>query len=181
LSPSWCGCCFGAQKDFADLEAPYTAIADGLVFEPEPPYRIIRSATMDERTIHDSLRSAEERLGRRLDEKPRPHLVDRSAGSIDVFELNLDRTSVADRDAAAQLGAQHCALWFRGEDLFARRAELCRAIEARQAVDPYATLDVVLAPTQPFPLDLLGVVQGRLDAARPSYPTCTGARRIRSA
>ena len=53
-----------------------TAVEDGLVFEPDPPYRIIRTATMDERAIHDSLRAAEERLGRRLDEKPRPHLVD---------------------------------------------------------------------------------------------------------
>jgi hypothetical protein len=166
--------------DFAQVFALYvlpgtamrdTAIEDGLVFEPEPPYRIIRSATMDEQTIHDSLRSAEERLGRRLDEKPRPHLVERGAGSIDVFQLDLDSAGAAERDAAALPGAQHCALWFRGEDLFARRAELCRAIEARQAVDPYATLDVVLAPTQPFPLDLLSVVQGRLDAARPSYAT----------
>ncbi len=62
-------------------------------------------------------------------------------------------------------------MWFEGEDLFSRRAELLRAIEARQAVDPYATLDVVLVPSQPFPLDLIAVVQGRLDAARPSYAT----------
>ena len=148
-----------------------TAVEDGLIFEPDPPYRIIRTATMDEQTIHDSLREAEERLGRRLDEKPRPHLVARTPGAIDVFQLDLDRAGNPERDAAAQPGAQHCALWFQGDDLFARRAELARAIEARQAVDPYATLDVVLAPTQPFPLDLLALVQARLDAARPSYAT----------
>lgn len=148
-----------------------TAMEDGLVFEPEPPYRIIRSATMDEQAIHDSLRAAEERLGRRLDEKPRPHLVERSNGSIDVFHLELDRAGAAERDAAARPGAQHCALWFRSDDLFARRSELLRAIEARQAVDPYATLDVVLVATQPFPLDLISLVQSRLDAARPSYAT----------
>lgn len=166
--------------DFAQVFALYvlpgtamrdTAIEDGLIFEPEPPYRIIRTATMDEQAIHDSLRAAEERLGRRLDEKPRPHLVERGPKAIDVFQLDLDGATAADRHAAAQPGAQHCALWFRGEDLFGRRADLLRAIEARQAVDPYATLDVVLVPTQPFPLDLLGLVQGRLDAARPSYAT----------
>lgn len=148
-----------------------TAVEDGLVFEPEPPYRIIRTATMDEQTIHDTLRAAEERLGRRLDEKPRPHLVAESPGALDVFRLDLDRAGGPERDAAARPGAQHCALWFEGDDLFARRAELLRAIEARQAVDPYATLDVVLAPRQPFPLDLISLVQGRLDAARPSYAT----------
>ena len=148
-----------------------TAVEDGLVFEPDPPYRIIRTATMDERAIHDSLRAAEERLGRRLDEKPRPHLVDATPGALDVFRLELGRESSSARDAAARPGAQHCALWFSGDDLFAHRAELVRAIEARQAVDPYATLDVVLAPTEPFPLDLISLVQSRLDAARPSYAT----------
>ena len=148
-----------------------TAIEDGLVFEPEPPYRIIRTATMSEQVIHDTLREAEERLGRRLDEKPRPHLVAPAAGSLDVFELNLDRANTTDRDAAARPGSQHCALWFEGDDLFSRRAELLRAIEGRQSVDPYATLDVVLVPSQPFPLDLISVVQARLDAARPSYAT----------
>jgi hypothetical protein len=166
--------------DFAQVFALYvlpgtamreSAVADGLIFEPDPPYRIIRTATMDEQAIHDSLRAAEERLGRRLDEKPRPHLVDRTPGAIDVFHLDLERAGNTERDAAARPGAQHCALWFEGSDLFSRRAELLRAIEARQAVDPYATLDVVLAPTQPFPLDLISLVQARLDAARPCYAT----------
>lgn len=148
-----------------------TAEEDGLIFEPEPPYRIIRTATMDERTIHGSLCAAEARLGRRFDEKPRPHLVAESAESLDVFHLDLDRAGGIEREAAARPGAQHCALWFEGGDLFARRADLVRAIEARQAVDPYATLDVVLAPSQLFPLDLISLVQGRLDAARPSYAT----------
>ena len=148
-----------------------SAEADGLIFEPDPPYRIIRTATMDEQAIEDALRSAEERLGRRLDEKPRPHLVQREPGAIDVFHLDLDRADGAARDAAARPGSQHVALWFEGDDLFARRAELLRAIEARQAVDPYATLDVVLAPRQPFPLDLISLVQGRLDAAKPCYAT----------
>jgi hypothetical protein len=148
-----------------------TAAEDGLVFEAVPPYRIIRTATMDEQAIHDTLRAAEVRLGRRLDEQPRPHLVAETPGTLDVFRLELDHSGGPERDAAARPGAQHCALWFEGEDLFARRAELLRAIEARQTVDPYATLDVVLAPKQPFPLDLISLVQGRLDAARPSYAT----------
>ena len=166
--------------DFAQVFALYVlpgtamrerAAEDGLVFEPDPPYRIIRTATMDERAIHDALHSAEQRLGRRLDEKPRPHLVAAGPGSLDVFHLDLDRAGPAERDAAARPGSQHCALWFESDDLFARRAELVRAIAARQAVDPYATLDVVLVTRQPFPLDLLTLVQARLDAARPSYAT----------
>jgi len=42
-----------------------------------------------------------------------------------------------------------------------------RAIDARLAVDPYATLDVVLAPRGPFPLNLLDMVFDRLRRATP--------------
>jgi hypothetical protein len=149
------------------------AAEDGLIYKPDPPYRVIRTATMSEEQIAQALSAAEERLGRRLDARLRPHLVEHGLGGAlsDRFCLDLDRASTTERDQAARPGAQHCALWFEGEDLFARRAELVRAIEARQAVDPYATLDVVLVARQPFPLDLLDLVRGRLEAAAPSYST----------
>ena len=165
--------------DFAQVFALYvlpgtamrdTALADGLVFEPEPPYRIIRTATMDEATIAETLRSAEKRLGRGIDERLRPHLV-AADGTPDVFALDVARATTPERNAAAAPGAQHCALWLGGEDLFAHRAAVLAAIDARHAVDPYATLDVVLVPTQPFPLDLLTAVKARLEAAPPSYST----------
>jgi hypothetical protein len=150
-----------------------SAERDGLVFEREPPYRIIRTATMSQDDIANSLASAEERLGRRLDERPRPHLVSHlpPVSPPDVFHLDLERAGTAERDAAAKPGAQHCALWFEGEDLFSRRAELLAAIDARLAVDPYATLDVVLAPRDVFPLELLDLVRERLDRATPCYAT----------
>ncbi|HYC76917.1 MAG TPA: hypothetical protein VEI02_04735, partial [Planctomycetota bacterium] len=60
-------------------------------------------------------------------------------------------------------------LWLEGEDLFAARGAALRAVEARLAVDPYATLDVVLAPRRPFPFDLLDALKRLFDAATPSY------------
>ncbi len=156
-----------------------TAAQDGLIFEPTPPYRIIRTATMDEQAIASSLAAAEERLGRGLDELPRPHLVSDSPAvdPADVFGLDVERAGAAEREAAARPGAHHCALWFRGDDLYARRADLARAIDARLAVDPYATLDVVLAPTDVFPLDLLPLLRARLATATPSYTTRTAGHR----
>jgi len=147
-----------------------TALADGLVFEPEPPYRIIRTATMDEPAIAEALASAEARLGRRLDEHPRPHLVE--PGDLrDVFHLDLDAAGTTERLEAARPGAQHVALWLEADDLLVRRASLLAAIGARQAVDPYATLDVVLVPRRPFPLDLLDAVAAKLDEGAQSYAT----------
>ncbi|MDP3233642.1 MAG: radical SAM protein [Myxococcales bacterium] len=147
-----------------------TAIDDGLVFEPEPPYRIIRTATMDEQAIADALAAAEERLGRRLDERPRPHLVERGTAR-DVFHLDLDTAGNDQRNDAARPGGQHVALWLEADDLFSKRQAVLDAIGARQNVDPYATLDVVLAPGQPFPLDLLDAVAAKLDSGTQSYAT----------
>jgi len=142
------------------------AAAEGLHFDPAPPYRVERTATMDRHTMVRCLFDAEERLGRRLDEEPRPHLVDASAGHTDVFTVQLDDGVQA---ALSEPGAQHVALWCRGRDLFARRDVIARAIDARLAVDPYAILDVVLVADAPFPLDLLEIVRAQLEAATPSY------------
>ncbi|HEY5675882.1 MAG TPA: radical SAM protein [Myxococcales bacterium] len=138
-----------------------TAAADGVVFDPAPPYRVRRTAAFDEQALLETLLAAEERLGRRLDEWPRPHLIDRG---IDGF-------------AAQKPGPQHAALWFQDPDLFARRDELLRALDARLAIDPHATLDVVLCPQAPFPLDLLDAVRARLRKAPQSYASRALAHR----
>jgi tRNA A37 methylthiotransferase MiaB len=130
-----------------------TAMEDGVVFDPAPPYRVQRTAAFSEDALRATLLAAEARLGRRLDEWPRPHLVD---GGLDGFSPQAP-------------GAQHVALWFEGRDLFARRAEIAAALDLRLRIDPYATLDVVLAPEEPFPLDLLELVRARLDSGTPSY------------
>lgn len=131
-----------------------TAEADGVLFDPAPPYRVQRTATFSPGQLIETLLLSEERLGRRLDEWPRPHLVD---GGLDGFA------------PGQKPGAQHVALWFAADDLFARRDRIVRAIDARLQIDPYATLDVVLAPGDPFPLDLIDLVRAKLDAAPQSY------------
>ncbi|MFL5363882.1 MAG: B12-binding domain-containing radical SAM protein [Myxococcales bacterium] len=156
-----------------------TAAEDGVVFDPAPPYRVTRTATMSEEQIRAALAQAEERLGRRLDEVPRPHLVEAPGGAgfaavasrgaqkgdpPDVFHVDLDAPL-----APAPPGAQHVALWLEGADLFRSRAAALRAIDARLSVDPHATLDVVLAPRHEFPLDLLELLRARLDSAPSSY------------
>ncbi|MGE5049729.1 MAG: B12-binding domain-containing radical SAM protein, partial [Deltaproteobacteria bacterium] len=138
-----------------------SAGADGVLFDPAPPYRVRRTAAFDEDALLRTLLAAEERLGRRLDEWPRPHLVE---GGIDGF-------------GPQKPGPQHAALWFDGPDLFARRDDLLRAVDARLAVDPYAMLDVVLCPQAPFPLDLLDAVRDRLRKGPQSYASRALAHR----
>jgi tRNA A37 methylthiotransferase MiaB len=138
-----------------------TALEDGVEFDPFPPYRVRRTATFSETQLRETLMEAETRLNRRLDEWPRPHLCDGGevpspGGSLDGF-------------APQAAGPQHSALWFQGTDLFGRRPEILRSIDARLAIDPFATLDVVLAPSDPFPLDLLDAIRANLDAGPRSY------------
>ena len=66
-------------------------------------------------------------------------------------------------------GGRHVSLWHEGSDLFGRRAEVMRAIDQRLAVDPHATLDVVLRPREPFPLNLVDALKVRLAAAPATY------------
>ncbi|MGZ6123440.1 MAG: B12-binding domain-containing radical SAM protein [Myxococcales bacterium] len=130
-----------------------TAAEDGVKFDPAPPYRVRSTPAFSEDALLRTVLAAEDRLGRRLDEWPRPHLVE---PGIDGF-------------ARQEPGAQHLALWFRAPDLYARRAEILRGVDARLRIDPYATLDVVLRPGIPFPLDLLDAIRARLREAPPSY------------
>ncbi len=130
-----------------------TAEADGVEFDPAPPYRVRRTATFTERALLETLLAAEDRLGRRLDEWPRPHLCD---GGVNGF-------------VAQTPGSQHLALWFAAADLYGRRDRILSAIDARLAVDPFATLDVVLRPETPFPIDLLEAIRARLAAGPQSY------------
>ncbi len=143
-----------------------TAAEDGVEFDPAPPYRVRRTATMRQEDIRACIEEAEARLGRRVDEVPRPHVVEAATDPSDVFRLDLDDPDLLRMRAP---GAQHVALWLTGRDLFARRDVAFAAIEARLAVDPYSTLDLVLAPARQFPLDLLDLLRARLEAAPASY------------
>jgi hypothetical protein len=152
-----------------------TAKEDGVEYDPAPPYRVRRTATFDEDALRDTLFAAEDKLGRRLDELPRPHLVAEPGAQTDVFTVHVaDPSTLAE---VARPGAQHVALWFHGRDLFERRDVISRALDLRLVVDPYAMLDVVLRPEAPFPLDLLDLIRARLARATPSYASRALAHR----
>ncbi len=148
------------------------AAREGLAYDPGPPYRVSATREMDADTLTALIDSAEARLGRRFDELPRPHLVAAPAedGPPDVLHVDLDAPARV-LAAASTPAARHVALVIAGTDLFAERALLAQAIAARMAIDPYATLDVVLRPRRTFPLDLLAVVRRALDGGPASYGT----------
>lgn len=139
-----------------------SAAEDRIEFDRRPPYRVRRTPTLEEESIEELLALAEERFDRRLDEVPRPFLCDAdpSARPRDVFAVELD--AGGEEPTLRDAGAAHASLWISGRDLWADRERCAAAIRARLAVDPYSVLDVVLAPTRPFPLDLLARLRDTL-------------------
>jgi hypothetical protein len=137
------------------------AAEDGVVFDPAPPYRAIRTREMDEAALRRALEFAEEALGRPMEEFPRPHLVSREGAPTppDVFSADLDGTEAEVLAAVSAPGARHAALWLSARDLWRRRDLARRAVEARIATDPFSTLDVVVLARCPFPLDLVDLLK----------------------
>ena len=138
------------------------------MFDPVPPYRVRRTATMDEDALRDALFDAEERLGRRLDETPRaaPRVAPTACPtSRTAFDLDLDRRPGRPRARGAARARSTPRSGSTGRDLFAARAPDRRArSRARIRVDPHARLDVVLARPAPFPLDVVDGLSGALRA-----------------
>ena len=147
----------------------------GISFAAEPPYRVQRTETFAPEDLNEALFAAEDALDRRLDESPRLHLVTATGDPTppSVFEFDLDCGPLAE----APPGARHCAFWYRGDDLFAGRAAIRRHLATHIDREPFAVIDVVLAPARAFPLDLIETLREQLDAGRASYQSRVLAHR----
>ena len=149
----------------------------GLVYDPAPPYRVIRAEGFDETQLIETLLQAEEALDRRLDEYPRLHLISADGTDPeDVLCVDL-AASESETVANANFGARHVALWFRGDDLYPGIERIRSELRVQLQREPFGVLDVVLRPKSPFPFDLLEMILEEFDAATPSYLTRVLAHR----
>lgn len=154
-----------------------SAAADGLEYEALPPYRVRRTRTMEEGEIRAAFTEAEERLGRSVDEVPRPSLCDPRPGPVPatwIVDLDHAGRSTGDLDRG---GASHGTLWLKARDLWLHRERVRSAVAARLRVDPFAVLDVVLSPELPVPVNLLELLEQDFAAAPASYASRSLAHR----
>lgn len=148
------------------------ATQEGLVYEKAPPYTVIRTDRFGEGEVHAVLVESEKLLDRVLDETPRPLLVtdDEILDPPSILAVDMDNPDDSSAvHSASMSAARHTALWLQGTNLFARRTVIRQMLEARFRVDPYCTLDVILVPFEPFPLDLLDFIRECLKRGPPSY------------
>ena len=115
------------------------ATADGLVFEPAPPYQVISTPLIEPGRINALMRQMEVTLDRRLDEYPRPHLVgpENPPDPPDTMLFDVTRSPAELQKAAALPGASHMACWIEGRDLFARREIIHQILQTRMKTDPH--------------------------------------------
>jgi hypothetical protein len=161
-----------------------TAAADGIIYDTLPPYIVRRTSELDEAALLHVLLEAELRLGRSVDELPRPHLVSEPDpnGPLDVFHIDCDSLGLASNytSIVSRPGAWHAALWVAAHDLVRHYEPIQAAISTRIATDPYSVLDVILAPKQGHPLlDATFAIKIRtiLDRDLPTYLTRVQAHR----
>jgi len=149
------------------------AAKEGLFFDEAPPYGITRTGSMGKEDIMESIMQAEDILGRRVEEYPRPFLVDSDEAALpaDILRVDLDCAEIDAMDVVSAPSARHVAVWMESADIFSRRSLIKRVIEKRMLVDPYCTLDVVLVAREPFPLDLMDIVRTSLDVGPEWYLT----------
>jgi radical SAM superfamily enzyme YgiQ (UPF0313 family) len=178
-----------------------TADQFAIEFEPAPPYRLIQTDRIRRDDIKELLDEAEELLDRRLDEYPRPHLVDdeplfatfrhmldhNSSGYIDHlaellpmipdrFEIDLDQDT-PDLSALYYPSTRHTAIWVHVAKLENHLGDIQTIFQTRLKIDPYATVDLLLVPKQDFDLGCIDFLEYMLEQAPPSYLSRAQAHR----
>lgn len=142
------------------------AAKEGLVYNPYPPYRVIRTDTFSEIELIETFFAAEEGLDRRLDEYPRPNLVKFIPDSNDTFSADLnDELS----DDFFRPAARHSTVYFSSRNLYEKKDRMIQIIRKKIELDPFCTMDFVLCTDVEFPVDLFDVLKSVLNQMFPNY------------
>ncbi|MCB1160048.1 MAG: radical SAM protein, partial [Leptospiraceae bacterium] len=142
---------------------------EGLKFLDTPPYYIQKTKSFTYKQIQETLEEVEYRLDYRIDEYPRPHLVDFEYGQSDVYKINYNEYSENMMQLLIGPASSHHAIWFTGKDLFSQKESIIKALRIRKEIDPFCILDVVLNPEENFPLDLLDYIKKELETYPSTY------------
>jgi radical SAM superfamily enzyme YgiQ (UPF0313 family) len=122
------------------------AVRLGLVYQPRPPYYVLRTPTLDRTDLYGLMQEAQELFSVEFDPAP-PPVLDLESG-LDrewLWRIDLDRPADAP-PAAPDRWAQALTLWLGGSDLGVRAREAAAHIEQVLDANPFTTLQVVLEP-----------------------------------
>ncbi|MCB1141109.1 MAG: B12-binding domain-containing radical SAM protein [Leptospiraceae bacterium] len=144
-----------------------TAHLETIEYLKTPPYRILKSNYFTENDLIDVFRESEELLDRRMDEYPRPHLIDERVDSNDIYRLDLN--DLTDWNILKRPSALHYRIWIEGTPRDSILSTIQKIIKIRTDIDPFCILDLVLCTSDLLPIDLLEDLKNQLDNLPLSY------------
>jgi hypothetical protein len=127
----------------------------GLIYQPRPPYYVLRTPTLDRSEMYGLMQEAEELLGVEFDSPPQPVLDFNSDGDAGLGCLDLDSGKGSLPDAAER--HQVFTLQLRSEEFCRHKDEAVTAIREVLDANPFTTLQLVLEPkgSRPIAVSLL--------------------------
>lgn len=120
----------------------------GLVYQPWPPYYVIKTPSFDILEMHDLMEESQEAFGVEFDPLPAPqwdvleHCSD--ASRCCRIDLDAEASDLAVLPASPAVGF---VLWLRSADFHACRNDAAAIVGKLLDANPYTTLQVILEPT----------------------------------
>ncbi len=147
----------------------------GLVFQPVPPYYVLRTPALARADLYALMHEAQELFGIEFDALPPPVLEFDSVSPLESFcRVDLDRSTRPEH--APERWRQAFTLWLKCSDFDRACQDAAAYIRRVLDANPFTTLQVVLEPSRPLtPAALRRALQPRvletLMAACQSSPT----------
>lgn len=131
----------------------------GLKFQPQPPYYVLQTPTLQTQDFYTLMAEAQEIFETEFDPLPDPVIPDlrcdlpesqlteitlHSAWRIDLDDLHLSPQALP----PAAERTQAFTLWFQADDLAKHRAEMERRIDLCLTDNPHTTLQIILEPRE---------------------------------
>ena len=120
----------------------------GLVYQPWPPYYVLKTPTLDILDMHDLMEESQEAFGVEFDPLPTPQwdVLEHCNDASRCCRIDLD----AETNALAALPASPAvgfAIWLRSADFHSRRNDAAAIVGQLLDANPHTTLQVILEPT----------------------------------
>ncbi len=118
----------------------------GLVYQPRPPYYVLRTPTLRREDLFGLMREAQELFDIEFDAPPRPILDFAEGNVIPVWRVDLDSAETLPAPPPARR-AQAFTLWLRSAAFARHQEQAATLVRGLLADNPYTTLQLVLEPS----------------------------------
>ena len=132
----------------------------GLVYQPRPPYYVLRTPTLRREDLFGLMREAQELFDVDFDAPPRPVLDFATGDLVSVWRVDLDASPAS--APPAEKRAQAFTLWLRSANFDQRQEQATTLVREVLVTNPFTTLQLVLEPIDGSAQDVMSQLGPRL-------------------